>query len=1168
MRLAFIILFYLLIGFQLNLHGQSLNNWHSISAVIGKDTLVLDSLSIVPNSINIFDMAGNLIPKKNYREFPGSAKIIHTKEFTRHHLNDSVNIQYRTFPIALEKQTFHKDLRVLEPSEKGMINPFMYTHNPTKNSPYLSSGLSKTGSISRGLAIGNNQDLSVSSNLDLQISGKLNERVNILAAITDRNIPIQPDGTTAQIQEFDQAYVQLYDAKSKLTVGDFRIDERSDYFLRFLKKARGGLFETSSNLTKGSNNNSDQTLNNRVAGAISKGKFSRYQTQGQEGIQGPYKLSGANNELFIVVLSGTERVFIDGELMKRGQDHDYTINYNTAEITFTAKRMITKDKRIVVEFQYSDRNYVRSMYNTSTEFETEKFKIGLKYYSEQDNRNQSLQQDLTDEQKLILFNAGDSLQNAIINTELAVPFSNDEVLYRMMDSLGHKDIFVYTTNEDSISYRVKFSNVGQGFGNYIQANTSANGKVFKWLEPISGIPQGNYAPKSILAAPSKKQLIVLNNEIKITKNTTAILNLARSENDINLFSEHDKKNDVGYAFRAKIVNDIKLFNDTTGNPWRLISHVSFEGLKEDYSSIERFRSVEFTRDWNLQKNSFTEKQYLTEVGFNLLKKKTGNIQYNFNSFNEAGKYSIFKNEVKSNLNKNGFKAKVKASYLETKSVRSNSFARIKGDFSKATKLFTIGVKEEFEQNLFKQKGSDSLVSGDSYQFLALEGYLSNSDSATNKYRLNYKHRLDKGIVGNSLSNVTLGESVGLTTNIRKNKNSIIKSTTEYRRLRIMDSTANFYGHQADKNLVNRLEYLLKLFKGTISTRSFYEIGSGLEVKKEFQYLEVPIGQGAYVWKDHDNDGIQELNEFEVAQIMNEANFIKVFTPTSQYVKTSNNQFNQSLYIKPAIIWKNKKGIKKVLSKLSTQTTFRIDRKTKNELTLNAFNPFYNKTDSLNLITENYSLRNILFLNKGHSKIGGDIHTLETRNKMILVNGFDERRDKLMGANFRWNINKKISLTNLYDRGEKNNSSEAFSSRNYQIEYEKVKTKLSLQPNSTYRVSALFNYQNKKNLINNQETALIQEYGAELKFNSVTKGSLMAEIKFIRIDYDPKSDDPNTSSISYEMLEGLQNGNNITWRISFQKKLANNMQLSINYDGRYSETANVVHTGGAQIRAFF
>ena len=76
----------------------------------------------------------------------------------------------------------------------------------------------------------------------------------------------------------------------------------------------------------------NENLKIGASGAVARGKFNRYNLVGLEGNQGPYKILGPNNEPAIVMIAGSENVYVNGVKIKRGENKDYTIDYNISEI--------------------------------------------------------------------------------------------------------------------------------------------------------------------------------------------------------------------------------------------------------------------------------------------------------------------------------------------------------------------------------------------------------------------------------------------------------------------------------------------------------------------------------------------------------------------------------------------------------------------------------------------------------------------------------------------------------------------------------------------------------------------------------------------------------------------------------------------------------------------
>jgi len=1121
--------------------------------VINSDTLKIDSLSLIPNSEIVF-IDNRLLSDSSYKIDYSKSLFIVKDEKLR---NASITLSYRVFPMSFEKSYEHKKIAKIENNEKVIKNPFLYEYTAKSEDIFYLNGLNKSGSISRGVVFGNNQDLAVNSSLNLQLSGKVSDKISILASISDDNIPIQAEGNTQQLQEFDRVFVQLFSDEWKLTAGDFYLKRPKSYFMNFNKKVKGGSFELK---FKTSKKNESRTMRPTVSGAISKGKFARNKIQGVEGNQGPYRLTGSNNETFIIVLSGTEKIYVDEKLMKRGNEFDYIIDYNTAELTFTTNKLITKDSRIVAEFQYSDKNYARSLFHFGNDFESNKLRLSINVYSEQDSKSQPLQQDLNDSEKLLLSTIGDSLQNALVPNVSSVEFSENIVLYKAVDTLGFNPVYVYSTNPDSAIYQLGFSFLGANKGNYIQIQSSANGKVYKWIAPIAGLPQGDYEPVILLVTPKTKQMATFGGQYNFSKESFITWEGAVSNNDVNTFSDKDREDDVGYAFKFNSQNKIRL--SKVEDPWKFKIGTGYEFVENYFSPIERYRNVEFERDWNISNVSFNSDQHIFNAFLGFEKVKKANLLYEVGVLKNENEYEGLKNSVFAMYNLEGFIFKGNGSFLTTKGINNTQFIKHKGSLSKGIGWLVVGVGEESEQNkFFINQQSDSLQAS-SFEFTSWNVFIQNTDTTKNKFLLSYKQREDNAPLGTEFNAATLAEDITFSLGLLKNKNHKFRSKITYRKLQIESQTLSSLN--PEENILARVEYVAKFLKGAITSNTYYEVGSGLEVKKEFSFVEVQPGQGTHAYiGDLNGNGVKDLNEFEVAAFQDQATFIKVFTPTNDFVRTYTNQFNQGLFLRPESKWGAEKGFKKLISRFSNRTNYRISRKVDDKI--DYYNPFIGDIADTSLVTLNLGFLNTIYFNRTGTKFGTQFTFQDNRDRSLLTNGIESRRSIDRAVKTRWNITRVYTLTLLTANGEKANASEFFNNRNFELKTIEAEPKFTFQPNSKFRISILYNYNEK---VNNElfggEELISQKAGTEVRYNVASKGSFRATFNYIENQFESN----NNASLDYEMLEGLQEGANMTWEVTYQQNLSKHMQLSLNYNGRKSEESPIIHTAGVQVRAFF
>ena len=984
------------------------------------------------------------------------------------------------------------------------------------------------------------------------MSGDIGGGMNLKAAISDANIPFQPEGTTQRLNEFDKVFIEISKGKHSVIAGDFEISNPQGYFSRYFKKLKGISYSNEIPVNK------KYSVKSKFNLAISKGKFNRITLKAINGNQGPYKLFGNSGEKYLIVLAGTEKVYIDGRLLLRGQENDYIIDYNLAEIVFTPKIMITENSRITIEFEYSEQNYLRSLQAVSAIAGDSIRNVYLNFYNEMDSKTTTGLIELDSSDIELLKNAGENPENTYRSGVRKYDKSRDyseRIFYRKIFSSQIQDsILIYTGSIDSAQYIAYFTDLGENKGSYqIDNSITANGRIYKW----AGKGNGRYEPIIQLVAPEKKQLLSAGLRYQISSGNTIRSEFSLSNDDKNRFSTANQNN-------TGIAGFLELKSKKNIGKLQLDNIAAYELKGKNFKALNPYQATEFSRDWNLSQDFLSSQEHLLS---NRLSLDLNNIKLNYN-YSGLFRSEIFtgnRNEILLNYTHKGFSISALGNLMNSKDeFFKTSFSRPKITISQNLRFLKdtkIGFNYENENNRIWSLEKDSLqkisFANDNYKL-----FINFAKPKIVSFNIYFALRNDFQPVKNEFSVSTRAKEIGLSGDLINKSVSNLSYNLAFRNLEILNSSAG--QKRPESNLLGKINHNLKILKNSMSSVTIAEFGSGQQAKADFVFIRVAPGTGTHIWNDGNKDGIEGKDEFLIIPGIDTANYIKFIQYNNEYIRANTSTFNNNIrFDLKKIIKKKDNTLYTILSNLSLNSIFRATEKTVSSE--NKFSvPFFNNLADTSILLNNMSYTGTLYYNLGDPKY--DFHFALKRNKDLVsqVGGYTKNDLKEQTFYLRLNLIKGLELINTISSGRKAYLSQLNVLNNYNFKYFNTSNELQYYKTSSFNLKFKYTYSQKSNDSEAKEKAYINDFKLTGRMVKIKNTKIESSLSFIIIDYSGSEN----SYIGLTMLEGLKNGNNYLWSFQITRRMKNNLDIILQYEGRKTSISSALHSVKMQAKAMF
>ncbi len=1132
--------------------------------VAGTESVWLDSVQLLKNGADftIDYRFGRLrFQRQSFQRF--------ISDPTQH----SILVVFRSLPLAF-KQEYVLNRTILRrdsvrASPTTFVAPVLGPHVDDLFGP----GLQKSGSLARGFTVGTNRDLSLSSGFRMQLAGNLSRDVGVVAALTDENTPIQPEGTTQSLREVDNVFIQLKSPVYTATLGDFTYDlhdGEGGEFARLSRKLQGA----TGTLSLFGSPKGDAGTSLMLTGATQRGKYNNIRMQGIEGNQGPYQLTGKNGERRIVIIAGSERVYVNGEAMTRGETNDYTIDYGSGEMWFMSRRLITNVSRISVDYEYTDQQYTRNFVGggVGSSLLSGRLKMNAFFLQEADDPDSPLSGSLDDRSRAILSGSGaDRLKaslpsarfvgrDSVTNASLGQYVLRDSVI-----SGKPYQFFLYAPGDMQALYSVSFSIVSrmpEDSAGYVRDGIGS----FRFV----GIGQGNYLPIQLLPIPQLQRMIDLNGSATFGTDLSLTAEYARSQVDQNRLSSVDDQDQGGSAMKLGMRFHPQQITLGSTNLGDVDLSLSERYVDQRFTSFDRYNDVEFNRNWNLESASAGDEE-IREAMLALKPSSAAEIGIRYGLLNREGVYRTSRLQTDLSLKDSAFNGV----QLHREDLRSTDFltkdnsewTREKGTASYILWNIQPAIRVESEHRTLSSARNDSLRSG-SFQFLEIAPSVSSLNQSGFQASAEFQFRTEDSVATGSIQRASDSFTQVYGASYRPSSTFFSQLSLNMRRTRFTRVFKQRGNTDADVVLVrSQTSYapLERALEGSI----LYEFANQRAARLERVFLRVPKGTGNYRYQgDLNGNGVPEDDEFELTRF--DGDYIVIYAPGDQLFPVLDLKTAFRLRMEPSrILRQPSTRIERLLNAFSNETVIRIEEKSTESDTKEIYLLNLRRfQDDKTTIAGSRSFSNDLFLFEHRADFSARFRYSERTSLVQLLSATEKSYGLERSVRIRTQlvpeIGNETELVNKIDRVLASSPT----TRERDVLANSLSSDFSYRPEPAWEIGfRLAISRNIDRLRLSQPVADINDLSVRSSYALFGTGQARAELRREEVTLSQGVIDPQRP-FPFEFTNGKMIGTTMLWNLAFEYRINQNIQATLRYDGRREAGHPTIHLGQVEAKMFF